>query len=126
MLAMAACMTDRGWTVTLTPEGMGSNYPAEQADRFQNDEQQCAAQAGIAGPPPKISESEAAWLYDEFVRITPCVEAEGVSVDPPPSKAAFVEQLVAFPIPVWHPFDHAPQRSPELERACPITPWTGR
>ena len=81
---------------------------------------------GSALPPPTVSMEEAAWLYDEFLRIVPCVEQQGVPVSPPPSKAAFVEQLTNQPIPKWHPYDAAPARAEELAHKCPITPWPGK
>lgn len=125
-LALADCLRQRGWDVRVSSGGLGVDYPASQADRFHADEQACISQAGMDAAPPTVSSEEAAWLYDEFLRITPCVEAKGIPVAPPPSKGAFVEQLTAHPIPAWHPYDGAPDRVTELAKDCPVAPWPGR
>lgn len=125
-LRLAECLRQRGWQVNVSGDGIGVDYPVEQAQRFQSDEYACRVAAGIGLAPPTVSMEEAAWLYDEFLRIVPCVEQQGVPVSPPPSKAAFVEQLTNQPIPKWHPYDAAPERAEELAHKCPITPWPGK
>lgn len=126
MLSLAQCLRDKGWTVEVGDGGIGANYPTDQGDRFQADQLECRRKAGMSTGPPRVSQAEAEWYYAEFLRVVPCVEAQGVQVAPPPSKAAFVEQLTTYPIPKWHPYDGAPEKSAALEKACPIRPWPGK
>lgn len=125
MLALAECLRQRGWEVTVGSDGLGVDYPTDQANQFETDQAACIEIAGIDTGAPAISEEEADWLYDAFLDIVPCVEAQGITVSEPPSRAAFVEQTVTGSIVPWHPYDGAPERSDELMVDCPIPEWPG-
>jgi hypothetical protein len=125
---MVRCLTDKGWDIDDGGDGYGvhGGVPLAQVDQFDADKDACQARFGYDQlPGPSVSHDEAEDIYDLLLGVADCVRALGYDVPPPPSKQAFVEQLVAHPIPSWHPYDEVFQRGnpaeiQRVEAECPI------
>ena len=118
---MAQCMRDQGWAVE--PNGSGGysiQYPDDQADQYKAAEQACLNIYGNGLP--VADEKYASDVYDRLLVVAKCVRAAGYPIDEPPSKATFVEKLMAYPIPICHPYYRAADSGQlaAVQAACPI------
>ncbi|HLV57318.1 MAG TPA: hypothetical protein VKY81_00340 [Natronosporangium sp.] len=126
-LAMARCLRDKGWDAYATEEGWGaSGIPHAQSDQYDADENECRTSTGIGEvPPPEITEEEAAELYDVLLGVADCMRDLGFAVSEPPSRQAFVEDVVTTTIPDWHPYDVVFESGNQsdiqlVESECPV------
>ncbi|MHA6694907.1 hypothetical protein [Homoserinimonas sp. A520] len=127
--AMAECMTRLGFETTVSEDGgYGGSYTEEQMVPYTVANLTCRIQYP---PHPKytqpLNDAQLEFLYDYFVdTLTPCLEGEGISVDPAPSRATFVEEYYTHP---WSPYDSL-GRTPsqgkldwiDLNKKCPQIP----
>lgn len=129
--AYFACMTDRGWQVTRTGGevwngGAHISVPEEQEEVFEIDDQACMRESGRSAlGAPTVSAEDAAALYDLLLPVADCVRRLGYPVTDPPSKQSFVDNLVAYPIPSWHPYSEAVKlgKLADVEKNCPVPDW---
>jgi hypothetical protein len=126
--SMVRCMRDKGWdTFAVRGGGIGTRgVPDEQMDQYRADEEKCYADLGFGvGQPPTVTRGEAEELYDVLLEVADCVRGLGYSVPEAPSRQAFVEQLISYPIPEWHPYDVLYETADtasiqQAEAQCPI------
>jgi hypothetical protein len=125
---MVRCMTDKGWHVEVRDGGWGDvdGVPEAQVDQWDADADACRTELGHDTGPPVITPEEAGEMYDLLVEVAECVRDLGYHVPEPPSRQSFVEDLVEYPIPSWHPYDVVYDRASgagdirRVEAACPI------
>lgn len=122
---MVRCLTEKGWEVKVGEDGRSYEYslPSSQRSQFQVDEKDCRHEFGLDVLPP-ITQQYAEHAYDVYLRAAECVRGLGHQVSDPPSKQAFVEELMRRRIASWHPYDEVMKSDPnlhgQLERECPI------
>jgi hypothetical protein len=124
------CMVDRGWELTRLGDrwidgSESGGIPEEQLDAYHADDEECGQQSGRADlGTPSVSAEEAALLYDLLLEVAVCVRDLGYQVPDPPSKQSFVDDLVAYPIPAWHPHNAstAPEDRQRIMTQCPVPP----
>ncbi|MQM24442.1 hypothetical protein [Glycomyces albidus] len=122
---MRQCMTDLGWEVDLNEFGeIESDYPAEQADRYQSDLETCWAEHGFDRPPPPMDEDTAGTFFDLMVASAGCLEDLGYSISAPPSRGAYVAELASSGTAIWDPYADVvalvtPEEWDEVRRSCP-------
>lgn len=123
---MSRCLTEKGWEVILDSDGPGYqvSHPTDQTEQFDADHEACLESSGFPSDAAQVSAEDAAALYRELVAVAECVRGQGFDVAEPPSETAFVEALVANPIPIWHPHDVALTGGAStllaLQQACPV------
>lgn len=123
---MVQCLTDKGWDVTSRDDGgFGYELSEEQLDPFDQAREECHLSLGYDFEPPEYSQDEAAEIYDAFVTAAECVRDLGYEVPDPPSKQAFVEEMVSGDLPSWNPYNGVVGLSDDIawrrtERECPI------
>lgn len=123
------CMVDRGWELTRVGDTWLDGFesggiPEEQWDAYQADDQECGEISGRADlGAPSVSVEEAGSLYDLFIGVADCVRGLGYDVPEAPSRQAFVDGLVSYPIPIWHPHELNGVWRPDLEEECPVPDW---
>lgn len=118
------CMEARGWEYQDEGDGYSIAIPEEQFEVHQTDDQECQEESGLADlGPPVVSAQEAQELYDIFLEVADCVRGLGMEVQEPPSRQAFVDSLVSYPIPIWHPHELDGEWRRELEERCPVPEW---
>lgn len=121
-LNIGACMAEKGWEAQ-QDEGINQfAVPDEQQEQFLTDHEDCTVSFGYPVGIPSYTAEEADAIYDELLALGECVEDHGHPMDEPPSRALFVEGLVANPVPIWHPYDLAAEggRLTQVERDCPV------
>ena len=119
---VATCLTDRGWEVEVTPGGgwgIEASFPPEQADVFQADYDACIAEAGLDNV--EMTEVLASEIYDNNQRVTQCLDKEGFSTTPAPSRSSFIAKMVENPEgDHWNPYELVSQGEVgKAVSACP-------
>jgi len=124
---LVRCLNDRGWETEILP---GSNtyrtvVPPEQMDRYNADIEECQAEIGVDMSPPQVTPQEASKLYDILLEVADCVRGLGYHVPEAPSRQSFVDDLVSYPVPSWHPYDPVYESGgsagiQRVEAECPI------
>lgn len=121
------CLNDRGWETEVIPGS--STYrtvvPPEQHDQYNADIEECHIEIGVDLSPPQVTPEEASELYDILLKVADCVRDLGYDVPDAPSRQTFVDELVSYPIPSWHPYDpvYDTGRMADIQRVeaeCPI------
>lgn len=126
---MVRCLTERGWNVVASDDGSyetPDGIPNEQLDQYKTDVTACRASFGydkIAAP--HVTREQAQKLYNDLLKVAQCVRGQGYTVPDPPSEQTFVEALVNYPIPVWHPYQvvteqGGPDALKNIEKTCPV------
>lgn len=102
---MQACLTERGWAVSLGTDGsfITDNIPNGQRDVYFADEDDCRKQLGYDQPPPALSDDQVREAYQHGLWDWKCLDENGYSPDPPPSEQTFVDGYHAT-ITLWSPF----------------------
>lgn len=103
---IAACMTDRGWSVIVDADGAieleGSNE--QEAGRGEADFASCQADLEKSGVLPTLPPSSNTdyWYaeYDRLLALAECVKGYGYPVIAPPTREQFVDDAVDR----WHPY----------------------
>jgi hypothetical protein len=106
---LVACLAEQGFAARR--EGTGITMPGlpdEQQGAADDAFNACALE--IQGPPVTPTRENLARLYDEYLEAAECLRERGVSVPDPPSRGAWVEQMLrpsgdgSGP---WEPFMYA-------------------
>lgn len=101
------CANDHGVPARLLPPGDG--YSLDEVDPRQLATARAILDACLAGlnlPSPQApSEEQLAELYGDLLEVKECLEAEGYTVEPPPSLGLFIESYKTGP---WHPYNSLP------------------
>jgi hypothetical protein len=124
---MVGCLTDLGWEVIDHGDSYESPHdiPDDQFEQYAADVELCEAQFGYDDlPPPYVTRPEAELLYGLLLDVADCIRDLGYDVPDAPSQQAFVEALVTYPIPAWHPYDSFYEDNDwsaigQIERECP-------
>jgi hypothetical protein len=120
------CMRDRGWETTVNTDGsFRTEVPDDQDEVYHADFEDCQQEAGVHLPPLEVTPEYAGAVYDRLLEVAECVRDLGYHVPDPPSRQAFVDALVAYPIPAWHPYNSAydaggPGAQQRVEAECPV------
>jgi hypothetical protein len=120
------CLRDRGWETTVHADGsFSTQVPDDQDDVYHADFEDCQEEAGVHLPPLEVTPKYAGAVYDRLLEVAECVRDLGYHVPDPPSRQAFVDALVAYPIPAWHPYNSAyeaggPGSQQRVETECPV------
>jgi hypothetical protein len=126
---MVRCLTGKGWNVVLSDQGgylTPDGIPNEQADQYDADVKSCRAKFGYDKiSAPNITRAQAQKLYGDLLNVATCVRGQGYTVPDPPSEQTFVDALVNYPIPIWHPYQVVQQQGgpgelKRIEKACPV------
>ncbi|MGA7096429.1 MAG: hypothetical protein WB245_02555 [Acidimicrobiia bacterium] len=87
----------------------GDGYSLDEVDPRQLATARAILDACLAGlnlPSPQApSEEQLAELYGDLLEVKECLEAEGYTVEPPPSLGLFIESYKTGP---WHPYNSLP------------------
>ncbi|RFA21067.1 hypothetical protein B7R25_06650 [Subtercola boreus] len=90
--ALYRCITDRGWTVTLTSDGgidaSSDTIPKEQYDRYLADTWACNSEVSARFP---VDDRQKHLLYGAELAERDCLEAHGYAVDEAPSLQTFLD-----------------------------------
>lgn len=92
---MAACLKKKGWDVKVgqDPTGYYVDYTSPQGQdlALNRDANLCTKEIGFDNPPPPMSREELEALYKKQLATKECLEAEGYTIEEPPSEEAFVK-----------------------------------
>lgn len=125
--AIATCLREKGWDVTVHPDNsISSEYPEEQDDQFMSDYENCSDQVHPDQPRPPMTEAQAEAYFDALLDVADCVRGLGYRVAEPPSRQAAVEALQQEIIDLgWDPYESAvlgggtEEEIDDVYRACP-------
>lgn len=124
---MERCMRERGWDLVVTDDGgFDARYPSEQRNAFDADLEECMAKFGYDESPTPMTEEEATELYDLYLEAADCLDGRGYPPPEPPSRQAFVEDVISSGLPSWDPYMHlldatdSYEKIRQLENACPL------
>ena len=106
VLAIAACLRERGWAVEVKDGGVGpaspQSFPREQIAAYDADMKECMAVYDQANPPPSLGREDYAKLYRLELATRECLASLGYTSDvEPASEAAYVEALMIGGPPPW-------------------------
>lgn len=139
--AKAQCHTDHGFPAHRDGEGIVTDVGPDQRADYQKMTALCQEEVEQRlGPHPQAipySAEELGALYELLVAETvPCLEAEGITVEQPPSKRTWVEYQTNMytnpnlPDTYWDPYrDLGPNQAMGITESCPrptgadITRW---
>lgn len=119
---LAACLTERGWDVEVTPGGgwgIEIELADEQADLYREDFDSCLEETGL--DEVEMDEELANFVYDNNLRVIECLAEAGYSAEEPPDRDIFVAKIMETPDAlIWDPFSLVPQGElPQAVMACP-------
>lgn len=130
---MAGCLQEKGWNVEAHEEtnsfGNVDGLLPEQAERYQEDSDECLAEFGYDPAPPPITPERAEVIYEVMLEVAQCIRDLGFHVPEAPSKQAWVEERVREGIGPWHPYDALVKVNSDAEAerefdaardACPV------
>lgn len=124
MEAVVACMRAKGWNAVIHPEHESLGFAVPDASgevRMQigPDSEACRDQVGpMPEPPPPLTDELILEYFDKYIEGAACLEAEGITISPPPSPEVFLEQYRSTS--PWNPWMQIPdQQFAALERRCP-------
>lgn len=103
---LVACLHERGWTEAEYDPADGGVFvelPAEQADLYRADREECREANPYATP--EFTLERAKTYYDGLVATAECVRGLGYEVPDIPSEEVSVAGLVDDGDPQWDPFD---------------------
>lgn len=123
------CLLEDGWPVKPTQGGWGIQYdgpdPGEEVgSRYNQALDRCMEAARPLPVFEPLSENEIRIIFDLNVEQVECLEAEGLTVEEPPSEEAYVATYTASQsgggVDVWSPYSQVPaERFEEVTQACP-------
>lgn len=123
--AMAACLNERG--ISTTYDGAGGldlDSSALSQEDIDSSLDECEADLvtqGAIAPPAAPTDEYYNGLYDYYLTLTDCLEAEGFVIEEPPSREVFVESDGVS----WYPYQDIGAetiglgRWNELQEQCP-------
>ncbi|MEY2848004.1 MAG: hypothetical protein RI885_669 [Actinomycetota bacterium] len=107
---VADCLEGQGWEVTRTADGAFEvTYSVDQEAQYQAQRTQCYSDSEEKlGTQPKLTESAVSALYDQQVSTSDCLEALGFDIPDPPTKQAWVEQVLqsSGSSDTWYPYNY--------------------
>ncbi len=128
---LASCMTEGGFPAEAVAEGtVFGDFPAEQAEAHELRYYTCLASY------PAYDRYYLPFTKDQLRRVyvyyveeaTPCLEALGYAIDPPPSEQVFVDTYYS-PAGAWSPYSSAIEQADtagedwyDVLAVCPQTP----
>lgn len=134
--AMAACLTDKGFTSEVGSGGLMTEVTEEQQDAYLDANQQCqqevSAQLGTDPATTVFTEDQLGEQYDALLDVAECLSTAGYPVSDPPSREVWVESALvvqdalqeaqvgenrAMDLP-WNPYDDI--ESVTAAEQCPI------
>jgi hypothetical protein len=131
---MVGCMSAKGWDVGVDAQGRMTTphdgVPNSQIEQYRNDAQECLANFGY--DKFTITPEMASSFYDKQVALAQCLRGLGYVIPDPPSREAYVEELVNTGGASWFPWQavqdavHAgdSNASKAAEAVCPQpTSW---
>ncbi|MCM3659119.1 hypothetical protein M3147_17835 [Agromyces mediolanus] len=114
--ARTACLSDRGWDVSLDAQGaILANYPPEQEAAFEADNLACLEEAGVDAD-AGLTDEEFTTAYRWYQEIEECLRSHGWDAPERPSEERFRDTYDTAP---WIPWEFVD----DLERAradCPV------
>lgn len=122
---LARCITDHGFSVTLTKDGPGLSYasvPPEQNQLAYAVEMACKEGLHLPKPAP-LSVDQLEETYAYMVALAGCLVSQGYSVSDPPSVGVYIDSQGN-----WNPYDDVnvgPGAWVSLNQACPQNPMGG-
>lgn len=130
---MVRCLSAKGWDVRADAddEVHAEAIPEAQIDQYRADRDACMAEFGY-DEPPSITPEVASGYYDKMLALADCLRGLGYPVPDPPSREAFVEELVATGGSSWFPYEAVQDAAfagdadafREADAACPQpTSW---
>lgn len=100
------CMLRKGWEVVrIEFGGVGAppDLPASQFAVYDEDLRACVAEYSPGTPPPLTAEQANA-NYDAAVAAAECLRGRGYVISDPPSRQAYVDEVVGGYFASWDPF----------------------
>ncbi|HXH33716.1 MAG TPA: hypothetical protein VNJ54_04805 [Plantibacter sp.] len=129
--AVYACITEKGWDVTISWDGgigaSSDTIPAAQVDQYDSDAAACWAMIDDRVAAMQPDEIEAVYLDEIATR--ECLIAQGYSVDSPPSRQQYVDTFFTTRWTAYGESDAMSPRNDEdtwraLNETCPQPAWS--
>ncbi len=116
LIAVAECLSDRGWDAELTHGAVGVEVPADQAEAYEHDSVECWNETGLAAGGP-LSEADYEAIYEWYSTIADCLRGAGFDTPERPSYQDFTSTYGSGP---WIPWSEVPPA--DLGRATDLCP----
>lgn len=123
---MVECLAPKGWDVRRASDGYESSVAPERYDQYEVDVATCQAQLSYG---ELVTPAVAGRWYEQTAAGAGCLRGHGYAISEPPSREAFVEQLLAKRLPEWDPYAEVfttggPSGVREAQATCPPpTSW---